>query len=410
MQLDLDDTNFRSTVAEWLRGLDDPVIVDLNAVFEQSPGVYPTTLVELWRVELEHRRLQPLPANRDSSATTSDDRLPVGHPVDADWRFTPESAADLVELALDGIEPEAPVAHIGAPSTFLRCVLSRSQRQHILVDRNTAVIDALISHGIGSPHLIVGADLEAIERLHFGAGAAIVDPPWYLGDTLLFLAVASSVCRPNATIVLCQPASATRPGVNEERVTLLDRVSQLGLEFHTLRSGAVRYVMPHFEAVSLRAAMNGAAIPVTWRRGDVLLFDRMSGSYPISLPRPRDAKWQEVKFGPVRIKLAEEPTGPELGALVPGDVLTTVSRRDPIRLRIGLWTSGNRVFTVANPTLLGRLIALCETDLMNGTFTLQCTLCRADNLQIDRDVATRMYNILSIELAEHNGRGGSDNG
>jgi hypothetical protein len=410
MKLDLDDADFRSTVAGWLRALENDVLVDLNAVFELSPGVYPTTLIELWRQELGRRHLRPLPVMPGPSDAQHDDRLPVGHPVDADWRFAPESAAELVELALDRIEPEAPLAHIGAPSTFLRCVLSRGQRQHILIDRNTAVIDALIAHGIDSPHLIVGADLEAIDRLHFCAGAAIVDPPWYLGDTLLFLAAASSACRPNATIVLCQPTGATRPGVNEERDTLLNRVSELGLEFHTLRSGAVRYVMPHFEAVSLRAAMNGAAIPVTWRRGDLLLFKRASGSYPIPLPRPRDAKWQEARFGPVRIKLAEEPTGPELGVLVPGDVLKTVSRRDPIRKLIGLWTSGNRVFTVANPILLGRLISLCETDLMSGQFTLQSTLHRAEHLQVDRDVATHLYNILSIELAEHNGRGGSDNG
>jgi hypothetical protein len=406
MQLDLDNVDFRSRVVEWLRELDDHVIVDLNAVFELSPGIYPTTLIELWRLELRQRSLWPASVNRGSSGTTLDDRLPVSHPVDSDWRFTPEYATDLVELALDGVAHGAPVVHIGAPSTFFRCVLATSQHQHILIDRNTAVVDALITHGINPPHMIVGVDLEMIERIHFGAGAAIVDPPWYLDDTLLFLAAASSACRPNATIVLCQPASATRPGIGQERTAILNRMSELGLEFHALRSGAVRYIMPHFEAVSLRMSMNGAAIPVTWRCGDVFILRRMSCSHPILLPQPRDVQWQEARFGPVRIKLAERPTGPELGVLVPGDVLETVSRRDPIRKLIGMWTSGNRVFTVANPILLGQFIALCDTDLTNGVFALQSVLHHADVLCIDRGIATRMYEILSTELVEHRERGG----
>lgn len=409
MQLDLDDADFRSTVAGWLRELGDHVIVDLNAVFEQSPGVYPTTLVELWRQELGHRRLRPLPFEPTSLVAEFDDQLPVGHPIDSDWRFTPESATDLVELALDGSSPGTPVAHIGTPSTFLRCVLAANQNQHILIDRNAAVIDALIARGVDSPHMMLGVDLEVIGRLHLGAGAAIVDPPWYMGDTLLFLAAAASICRPNATVVLCQPASATRPGVNQERAVILDRVSSLGLEFRALRSGTVRYVTPHFEAVSLRAAMDGATIPVSWRRGDVLLFERTSISYPIPLPRLRDAQWREITFGPVRIKLAEQPTGPELGSLTPGDILKTVSRRDPVRKRIGLWTSGNRVFTVANSVTLGELITLCETDLRNEQFALQRTLRHAEKLRISRDVAARMYEILWTELTEHYQRGGRNN-
>jgi hypothetical protein len=198
--------------------------------------------------------------------------------------------------------------------------------------------------------------------------------------------------------------------VNQERTAILDRVSELGLRFDALRSGAVRYVTPHFEAVSLRAAMNGAAIPVAWRRGDALLFKREDSVRSVPLPRVRDAKWLEVAFGPVRIKLSEQPTGPELGSLTQGDVLTNVSRRDPIRKLIGMWTSGNRIFTVAKPDLLCRLIDLCNTDLINNVFSLRNSLLHADALQIDRERATRMYEILSTELAEHRACGGREDG
>lgn len=408
MRLDLDDVRFRATIAGWLQELSDDVVTDLNLIFDQSPGVYPTTLLELWRGELRRRGLTPSPTSRlTASDSVPHEQLPVGHPIDSDWRFTPESAAELVRLALAAVSAAEPVAHLGTPSTFLRCALSDARHQHVLLDRNTAVLDALVSHGISSPHLMLGVDLQALGRLHLGAGAAIVDPPWYLDDTLLFLGVAAEVCRPDATVVLCQPCIGTRPGVEQERALLLDRVSAFGLDLHALRSGGVRYATPHFEAVSLQAAACAAVVPSGWRRGDVLLFKRSTRSAAIFRPSTQDPRWREVRFGPVRVKLAEQPTGPDVGSLVPGDVLTTVSRRDPVRRRIGLWTSGNRVFTLANPLVIGEFIALCDTDLVNNRSQLHRTLRHAEVLGVSHGVATRLHNILLTELAEHRKHGGT---
>lgn len=410
MQLDLDDAALRTTIELWLRDLDDDIVVDINKVFECSPGVYPTTLIELWRQELRNRHLVPTSQTTAARALASKGGLPVGHPVDADWRFTPESSSELIRMATSGLSLGTSVAHVGAPSTFLRCVLTEDQRRHILLDRNTAVIDALAAKGVTPPHMMFGVDLEAIARLHVGVHAAIVDPPWYASDTRLFLAVAASMCRPNATVVLCQPASATRPGVTQERSVALKQLGALGLEFHRLYSGAVRYATPHFEAVSLRAAVDGVAIPLGWRRGDVLLLKRTESGLPAVSLQPSNDSWREVTFGPVRIKLAIRSTGVELGSLVPGDVLTTVSRRDPVRPHIGMWTSGNRIFTVANPDAIAKLIRMCEADLMAGQFDVDNVAANAGQLRLDSGVAGRLYAILSTELAEHTQLGGFEDG
>lgn len=410
MRLDLGDADFRATLADWLRELSDEVITDLDLVFDQSPGVYPTTLLELWRRELQRRDLAPRCAEQSIElGGAPDEPLPVGHPLDFDWRFTPASSLELVQLALEGVSAGEPVAHLGTPSTFLRCALSDPDHQHVLLDRNTTVLDALVNQGVSSPHLMFGIDLQAVRRLHIRAGAAIVDPPWYLDDTLLFLGVAAEVCRPDATVVLCQPASGTRPGVEQERALLLDRVSVLGLDLHALRSGAVRYLTPHFEAASLRAAAREAGIPTSWRRGDVLLFKRLNSPVIFFRHSTQKAQWREVHFGPVRIKLAEQPTGTDVGSLVQGDVLATVSRRDPVRERVGMWTSGNRIFTLANPLAVGQLITLCNIDLMKSSFSLHNTLAHADTLDVSHSVATRLHHVLIIELAEHRQYGGTHN-
>ncbi|MGH3852688.1 MAG: hypothetical protein ACRDR6_04155 [Pseudonocardiaceae bacterium] len=411
MRLDLDDTDFRARLACWLRELSNEVITDLNLVFDQSSGVYPTTLLKLWHRELHRRSLKPHIAEQRSAPDVGspDGQLPVGHPVDSDWRFTSVSVLELVRLALDGLPAGEPVAHLGAPTTFLHCARSDPQRQHVLLDRNTTVLDALVNRGISSPHLMIGIDMQDVRWLHLAAGAAIVDPPWYLEDTLLFLRVAAEVCRPDATVVLCQPTGGTRPGVEEERALLLDRVSALGLDLYALRSGGVRYLTPHFEAVSLRAATCGASIPTSWRRGDVLLFKRLSGPVTILQHSAHGQQWREVHFGPVRVKLAERPTGTDVGSLVHGDVLTTVSRRDPVRKRIGMWTSGNRIFALANPLTIGQLITLCDGDLMENAFSLHNTLVHANTLGVSRDVAARLHHVLLVELTEHRKYGGTHN-
>lgn len=373
--------------------------------------MYPTTLLKLWHRELQLRGLTPRGTKQylASDVGEPDDQLPVGHPVDYDWRFTPVSGLELVRLALEGVSAGERVVHLGTPTTFLRCALPDAQHQHVLLDRNTAILDALVSRGVRPPHLMFGIDLRAVRRFHLSAGAAIVDPPWYLDDTLLFLRVAAELCRPDATVVLCQPAGGTRPGVEQERALLLDRVSALGLDLHVLRSGGVRYLTPHFEAVSLRAAARGVNIPTSWRRGDVLIFKRLSSSVATIQNSAQDTPWREVRFGPVRIKLAEQSTGTDVGSLVQGDVLATVSRRDPVRRRIGMWTSGNRVFTLANPLVIFQLITLCNADLMKNAFSPHNTLAHAGTLGVSHDVATRLHHVLLVELTEHRQYGGTRN-
>jgi hypothetical protein len=162
----------------------------------------------------------------------------------------------------------------------------------------------------------------------------------------------------------------------------------------------VRYEMPHFELVSLRSAVPTIEVPSDWRTGDLLVLERSSApqSFPVILVQ--EAPFSEKRFGPARVKL-RRTAGPDLSELVPGDVLDTVSRRDPIRSQIGLWTSGNRVFRLDDVAGIGKLIDFCHNDLMSATFGLDRTLQAAEQLGITADVARRLFSVLLLELQEH---------
>lgn len=264
----------------------------------------------------------------------------------------------------------------------------------MLLDRNRSIVEAL-----GVTDDVYRIDLTTDAPPQLGAAAAIVDPPWYPTDTQAFLAATNRVCAHRARIVLCQPTLATRPGVAEERAALLDELPRLGFCYRST-AAPVRYQMPHFEASSLKVAAPELLIPTDWRVGDVLILERSATALRTDPQGMPAETWQEVIFGPARIKLRRtEP--PNLGSLVPGHILDTVSRRDLVRQRIGLWTSGNRVFTLADPAAIGRLIQLGHADVMLSRFTPKRILSHARTVGVGRRVAHRLFDLLLIELQEH---------
>jgi hypothetical protein len=393
MRFDTSDEEFRRQADSWLRSLADEIITDLNKVFRLSPGYYPTTLVDLWRVEINRRRLADMSLPQANS--NREMRLPVCHPCDYEWRFTDETALMILGQVASDLPSGALVAHLGTPTTFVLGHKHLATLKHVLLERNVPIVDAL--RAAGQVHAV---DLCTEDPPRLGADAAVLDPPWYPADTHAFLVATSRICKAGARIVLCQPALATRPGVAEERAALLGELPRLGLICREVDAACIRYHMPHFEASSLKIAAPDLIIPDEWRVGDVLRLEKIRDvpSLP-KCPTPTEF-WREATFGPVRIKL-RKAGAPDLGSLVPGDILDTVSRRDPIRTRIGLWTSGNRVFSLEDYETIGRLIELCHIDVTQAQFTLRRTLSHARTVGVAEGIAQQLFDLLLIELQEH---------
>lgn len=409
MDADLADEAFRQSIHRWLRSLPSEVIADLSQVYEMSAGIYPTTLLPLWREELRHRgiALAPNLFTANGVVRPAAPWLPFSHPLDSDWRFTRESARSILDLALSGVDGLAgPVVHLGTPSTFVVGTAGTERRQHILLERNGTVARSLAEAFGGSSeaskHRVIEADIRSFDGLEGVAAAAIADPPWYLEESISFLEVAATLCDVGATIVLCQPSLGTRPGVIAEREQLLAHVDHMGMEVLSVRSCFVRYVTPHFEAYSLKASAPVALPPAGWRRGDALSL-RLHRAHRRSLSRPAPAldDWKEVHFGDVRIKVRSRPTGTDLGRIVHGDILLSVSRRDTNLEHVGLWTSGNRVFTLENTQAFITLINICNDDLRMGNFFEERTVQHAVSLSVSPDVASRLHALLTAEISEH---------
>jgi hypothetical protein len=402
VKLDTADVRFSRHAAEWLASIADHEVVYFERVLERSPGYYPSTLHDLWMLDLARRGLAAIdgPATVASAVT-----LPVGHPLDYDWRFTEGTRRKLLDALADLTNAGDEVVYFGTPTLFTDAYAELDERSHLLIDSNGAMVRTLQSHlgATAALQLRLGHDpLPAGAR----ADALVLDPPWYSDATNAFLIGASQIVRPGGYVLLSQPTFATRPGVEEERVLLLSSAQGLGLDLVRLDGGSLRYVTPHFERMSLGDVKPSVAIPDDWRRGDLLVFKRAEREVVAPTPRAEmEEPWREVSFGPVRIKLRRAGEV-ELGEVASGvSRLQTVSRRDPLRAQVGLWTSGNRVRSLENPGGIARLIELCDDDLSDMSFTHQKTRVHAEMIGLDSRVADALFDLLLLEYQEHTAGG-----
>lgn len=399
MILDTSDTAFTAAALSWLGSLTNDVVRRWDRVVDASPGYYPTTLHELWTRELEKRGLTPtepsLPAERMVL-------LPPGHPLDYDWRFTEATRGELTARIAALTNPGDQVVYFGTPTLFAHAIMELVDRSHLLVDANASMVGAL-QRVVGKDSVIaltIGSDsLPPTLKAH----TLVLDPPWYPEDSFAFLASGASVIRPGGRVLISQPTFATRPGVAEERRELVAAAERLGLSLVCVSGERLRYSTPHFERLSLAATLPTAMVRDDWRSGDLLIFERTDDVISIGAPpNPTpDAKWIERSFGPVRIKL-RSAGGRDLGRVARGlDRLHTVSRRDTLREKVGLWTSGNRVRSLVSVDAVARLIELCEHDLAHMNFTHKNARVHAAALSLNTRVADHLFEILLLEYQEH---------
>ncbi len=397
MRLDTSDAGFASGLRDWLSSLENDTLSSFDAVLDVSPGYYPTTLYELWN---EVREARGIGATVSVAIEYEQARIPVAHPLDFDWRFAP-SSLDLLSRRIHGLSgSQSTVLYFGTPTLFGSTMSRRPVGVHILLDANRAMVNAM-KRKYGEDAAIevrLGRDAMPIEVL---GDVAVLDPPWYPMDTSTFLASASKALRIGATILLSQPAIATRPGVQAERDALLTSLQDFGLELVSAEPVALRYLTPHFEHLSMVSAQPGLEVRRDWRPGDLLTFTKVGAGTAEHSDISTAEGWSEVSFGPVRVKLRSSE-GPDLAPVRRGlDRLTTVSRRDPDRDRVGLWTSGNRVRKLKSSEAIASLITMCDSSLADMKFSQLIVRAHATTLGIERRVADRLFDLLLLEYQEH---------
>lgn len=380
----MSDSAFFADVDRWIREAMSGGELTFGRLVARLPGVDPSIVAA--RLELDHARDI---AARVRWVDVADEpevepRLPIPHPLDFDWRFTHATTAALTdELSARG----ASATLLGAPSLWLSMQGRLPASRLHLLDANPLL--AGLSDVPEHRATIVDLLTDPVPTLA-PADVVVVDPPWYPEVLAAFVWAAVPLVREGGDVWLSAPPLGTRPGVRRERDTLLEQARSYGLTLRSMRPGALRYARPPFERAAMRTAGLLHFVPNDWRQGDLFVFER-SGSLAAPRTALRWRRWAERTIAGVRIRVDEAAPplseDPGLRSVVEGDVLRSVSRRDPVRASVRVWTSGNRVFGCDAPRRLLDIL-----DAINGDRRLAAS---------ERSVAEALQALVEQERREY---------
>lgn len=265
------------------------------------------------------------------------------HPLDFDWRFT-SASTNLLIARLDAVAQRCLV--VGAPSVWSCWGRGKSATQADLVERNPTQCGNDDGRHAGS---MITLDICTAPGLRLSTtyDACFFDPPWYLQDTKYWLDWALRNVSPNATIAFSLWPEDTRPKAREERNEVFRVLERLGR--FDLHERALQYQIPEFERRAL-----GIANP--WRTGDLVWLETSGNTelLPGFCPKPVPGdSWLRFSVATKQVAIRAVPrAAPDgIATLSPGYgwFMKSVSRRDPMRDFIDLWTSDGFVARLGNP-------------------------------------------------------------
>lgn len=357
--LEVNDRRFRARVAmlaERERSLADG---SLHAICRALLGAFPAVAVEAM-AHIPNKWLEEQPASR----TTLDVLMPEPHPVDCDWRFDAPTAEF---LALNAAT-EGRSLCLGTPSVFT-AIAARGGGAH-LVDRNPFLARYI---ACDERCTFENGDVATIAPTNEKFRTAVLDPPWYLGSYDLFIRHAvDRLARPGILFVTLF-RELTRPGAADERSQLLARLRELGRT--SILDRAAVYTTPRFEEEVLRR-LRLPALPA-WRAADIVRVDVGEAGEWNQAPTQGDAEptWRRFLLGDQVVAVMDRPgddvpihhEAPPTSLL--GYELESVSRRDPARGGLTIWTSRNRAAIAQGTTRIAACLAEVADQSQAGWFT-----------------------------------------
>jgi hypothetical protein len=329
--------------------------------------------------------------------------LPIPHPLDYDWRLS-EDSVEAAARILASAAGHGRACLVGAPTVF-RCFVEEDGLAGgaDLYDFSLDTIRAFETLSADDGKYAAFLSDARYDLPHTsGYSAAFLDPPWYLDDIVAFLQFASAGCAIGSTVYVSMPGLRTRPGVQEERDFAASVMRDLGLEVRAERNDALSYETPPFERRAFR--QRNIDPPAIWRRGMLLRLEKVSEPprRPIAT-KPELERWDDITYAGVRFRVRLKPGNPQgdpvLRPAVEGAILPSVSRRDPRRGPVDVWTSGNGVYLcTGSAKLLCVLRALAKGE--SAREAVEQLVGRRLSADEDRQIDALATQIADIVAAE----------
>ncbi|HVU57737.1 MAG TPA: class I SAM-dependent methyltransferase [Puia sp.] len=280
--------------------------------------------------------------------------LKIPHPLDFEWRNSKKSLNYLTNQMLQLSTIKDSILILGMPTLFANFCEKDVTQSVTLVERNKPIISGL-GRFLNHKYKVLDADIfkispEALDKYQ----CVFMDPPWYSEHFYQFVWLAARCLNIGGTLAISIPPINTRPDIDIERLNWFQFCQQQGLCLENLYANHLEYTMPFFEFNAFRAGGIENIMPF-WRKGDFAIFRKVKDQFTERKHYEEKASgWEEREIDSVRIRIKPDNSGKKdfsFESIVKGDILPTVSSRDPRRDEANIWTSGNRIYKVSNPSL-----------------------------------------------------------
>lgn len=324
------------------------------------PGIYPTeVLIAVKRLAeknmINSETFEQILLSSSMPLTSPKSDMPCSHPLDFTWHFSKNTRSYLLNLAHKLTNQNDTISFLGTPSLL-------SSPHEIFLDRTSFLLDKkipnFISKKIAKP-IFCQCDLLSDKLPTISSKLVVADPPWYEEYFDSFLWAASHICSMDGTLLLILPPLGTRATIKQELERVMERASDFGFFLLQIEKNVISYQTPLFERNSLYSE-GITNLPDDWRRADLGIFIKEKNSLE---PRPsfhQSNVWDSVTINGVDIRIKinqnKEFLDPTLNTILPNNILNSVSRRNPLRDRIDVWTIGNRVFSCRGTNILIQIL------------------------------------------------------
>lgn len=277
--------------------------------------------------------------------------LALPHPLDAEYRFTDESAQAVLKAAVAATSPGDLILLFGVPTVTIAALASSHDRRFAVRAEDNVIGQDLLQ--------LAAPDRRFLPPTDTLASAVIIDPPWYPPAFNSMLGSASAACLPGAHLFVSAPRDGVRPTIADERRVMLKSAAAAGLVLVSRSIDGSFYRTPTFELAAMRAAGLGAWMP-EWRQGEALVFVKRGSALPGEPPVLTPAF--ELTVSGVRLRLLAR-TGPRPGvehAAPVCEVFPSVSNRAAGRDLANFWTSSNRCCVMPAAQALNAMLTIAR--------------------------------------------------
>ena len=406
---------FAVRVDNWVTDLLKEGVSNFSDMLLALPGVYPSVVVASLRRIAEEGTLSRVGLTRILSQTRKKPiatqsqpyhsiSLPVPHPLDFEWRFSGAASKHILARCSQLVNDNELITFLGTPSLFRTAIEEHFSGHFVFVGDKTIVSESLST--AVPDRKVLCCNVISDEQLPLLSSVVVLDPPWYEDYIYPFLWMATQCCKLDGHILISLPAEGTRPGIQHEWAVILKWAKTLGLSFFMREVSAVPYSSPFFEQNALKAE-GICNYPREWRRGDLIIFKHTRRKETARPQIPQRDDWTEICLEDIRVRVRysseSQFADPLLITITQGDILPSVSRKDPRRALADVWTSGNRIFGCKGTSIFAIILQALKNRQQPSKVVAQhigSSLKRNELKLIDRTSA-QIRTIIKMEKKEY---------